>query len=125
MRGDFVSSLRLCFPACFVHVLAQDFVSLRRLSSTLGSRFVTFSSLFVNVWLTHVVVKTFNRLRRTFDAIDDDESGEIERKEFRKLIKRLAPQMSTEEGDEVFNSIDVPTPGIHSGPSAHHVWACL
>jgi len=58
------------------------------------------------------VVKSFNRLRRTFDAIDDDESGEIERKEFRKLIKRLAPQMSTEEGDEVFNSIDVPTPGI-------------
>jgi hypothetical protein len=31
----------------------------------------------------------------------------IERKEFRKLIKRLAPQMSKEETDEVFNSIDV------------------
>jgi len=47
------------------------------------------------------------RLRRTFEAIDEDESGFIERKEFRKLIKRLAPQMSKEETDEVFNTIDV------------------
>lgn len=34
-------------------------------------------------------------------------AGFIERKEFRKLIKRLAPQMSKEETDEVFNTIDV------------------
>lgn len=34
-------------------------------------------------------------------------TGFIERKEFRKLIKRLAPQMSKEETDEVFNTIDV------------------
>ena len=33
--------------------------------------------------------------------------GVIERKEFRKLLKRLAPQMTREEADEVFNSIDV------------------
>jgi hypothetical protein len=33
-------------------------------------------------------------------------TGFIERKEFRKLIKRLAPQMSKEETDEVFNTID-------------------
>ena len=46
------------------------------------------------------------RLRRTFAAIDEDDSGVIERKEFRRLMKRLAPQMDKEEVDTVFDEID-------------------
>ena len=48
------------------------------------------------------------------DAVISDDAdvrlvpiGVIERREFRKLIKRLAPQMTTKETDEVFNTIDV------------------
>ena len=49
---------------------------------------------------------TSHPMRRTFAAIDEDDSGVIERKEFRRLMKRLAPQMGKDEVDTCFDEID-------------------
>lgn len=46
------------------------------------------------------------RLKRTFDAIDEDGSGEIERNEFHRLVRRLAPERSVEWINNQFNLAD-------------------
>ena len=46
------------------------------------------------------------RIRRTFETIDEDGSGEIERGEFHRLVRRLAPQRSKEWINNQFDLAD-------------------
>jgi Ca2+-binding EF-hand superfamily protein len=47
------------------------------------------------------------RIKRTFNTIDEDDSGEIEREEFHRLVRRLAPERSPEWINNQFDLADV------------------
>jgi Ca2+-binding EF-hand superfamily protein len=46
------------------------------------------------------------RIRRTFNTIDEDGSGEIERNEFHRLVRRLAPERSPQWINNQFDLAD-------------------
>ena len=54
----------------------------------------------------HMESMEANRIKRTFDTIDADGSGEIEREEFHRLVRRLAPQRSPEWINNQFDLAD-------------------
>lgn len=47
------------------------------------------------------------RLRRQFERVDEDGSGEIEFPEFRRLCRTMSPALSEDEVQTVFDTIDV------------------
>ena len=54
----------------------------------------------------HMESMEAGRIKRTFDTIDVDGSGEIEREEFHRLVRRLAPERSPEWINNQFNIAD-------------------
>ena len=45
-------------------------------------------------------------LRRCFDDADDDGSGSIDKKEFKKMLKKLGPYPGDKEYEVLFREID-------------------
>ncbi len=50
--------------------------------------------------------KEVKKVRGHFDYFDEDNSGKLDLKEFRKLFKVIAPDANRAEADEGFGAID-------------------